>query len=86
MEMITILQKFKSILVGCLNASNRKEKVFVFEIKQVITFDKSINAVKFAMAVKTGFHGYLYTNIHSSLFETSYVYKRNIKLNMKSFC
>lgn len=83
-----ILQKFKSILVGCLNASNRKEKVFVFEIKQVITFGKSINinAVKFAMAVKTGFHGYLYTNIHSSLFETSYVYKRNIKLNMKSFC
>lgn len=57
MEMITILQKFKSILVGCLNASNRKEKVFVFEIKQVITFGKSINAAKFAMAVKTGFHG-----------------------------
>lgn len=57
MEMITILQKFKSMLVGCLNASNRKEKVFVFEIKQVITFGKSINAVKFAMAVKTGFHG-----------------------------
>lgn len=52
MEMITILQKFKSILVGCLNASNRKEKV-----KQVIIFGKSINAVKFAMAVKTGFHG-----------------------------
>lgn len=57
MEMITILQKFKSILVGFLNASNRKEKDFVCEIKQVIIFGKSINAVKSAMAVKTGFHG-----------------------------